>query len=196
VADTCTVGGTVWCLLLGSLTLALGCHPPRDAEPPAAGPSCRDVARQAERVIAAAPESVREGATHFYAEVIDLCQAPGLAQRARACLATAADLAAARTCPSLPATADDSVSENGADPDGDTDAPPCNDVVAHAMHVLERSPDAPVSATDRAEEEDLFARDCAAATPAARHCAIAAATLDALDECLAPRAPIDAPNAP
>lgn len=140
--------------------------------------------------MATAPDAAREGATHFYAEMIDLCQAPGLAQRARACLATAADLAAARDCPSLPATADDEASKNGTDA-GDTDAPPCNDVVAHAIHVLQRTPDAPVTATDRADEEDLFARDCAAATPAARRCALAAASLDALDECLAPHPPTD-----
>jgi hypothetical protein len=183
------VGGTFFVGLLLS-ALSLGCHPPHNTEPPIPGPSCRDVAKQAERVIARAPEAAREGATHFYAEVIDLCQAPGLAQRARACLATAADLAAARACPSLPATADASVSENGAD---DSDAPPCNDVVAHAMHILERSPDAPVTATDRAEEEDLFARDCAAASSAARRCAVAATTIDAIDKCLAPRAQPRAP---
>jgi hypothetical protein len=149
-------------------------------------------------VIATTPEPAREGATHFYGEVIDLCQMPGLAQRARACLASAPDLAAARACPSLPAMADGDPSQTGAAGAGDDDdaAPPCNDVIAHAMHVLERSPDAPVTATDRAEEEELFARDCAAASPASRRCAVAAATIDAIDECLAPHAPSDDIDAP
>jgi hypothetical protein len=115
----------------------------------------------------------------FYAEVIDLCQAPGLAQRARACLVRAADVSAARRCPSIPATADTSTA------DADAGPPSCGTIIAHAMRVLAQGPDAPVSATERAEEEQLFMRDCAAASAKGRRCAMRAVTVDAIDECLA-----------
>jgi hypothetical protein len=44
-----------------------------------------------------------------------------------------------------------------------------------------------VSPTDKAEEERLFMRDCAAASVPGRRCAIKALTVDALHECLAMR---------
>ena len=181
------VGDTVRAAACAAMALASGCHSSPSREAAQAGPSCCDVAKHAELVIARAPERTRDDATRFYAEVIDLCQAPGLAQRARACLTRAADLAAARSCPSLPATADTSNSET--ETAGGT--PTCGTVVARAMRILGREPDAPVSPTDRAEEEQLFMRDCAATIPEGRRCAAKALTVDGIEECLALRADED-----
>lgn len=131
-------------------------------------------------------ETSRDEATRFYAEMLDLCQEPGLAQRARACLTRAADVDSARRCPSLPATGDTSPRADG------TEAPSsCEAVVTHAMTVVVRESEAMVSPTDYAEEEKLFLRDCAAASPEGRRCAAKARTIDAIDACLALRDPSD-----
>ena len=176
------VGDTLGRLAWAAIALVAACRSPPQATPAQAGPSCRDVARRAALVIDHAPPPTREGATRFFAEVIDLCQEPGLAQRARACLAEAKDLADARGCPSLPSVADTS--------DGSVESvtpPSCRTVVEHAMRVLASEPDAPVSASDRADEEQLYLRDCTAASAEGRRCATAARSTDAIDECLARR---------
>lgn len=178
VADT--VGWSTIVLCAATLLTAHGCHASRPAAVVEAGPSCRDVARHAEEVIAQTPERARDNATRFYAEVIDLCQEPGLAQRARSCLVAAGDVKSARGCPSLPATAD-----TAEDADESESGPPsCRTIAEHAMRLLSRDADAPVSPADRAEEEYLFLRDCAAATPEGRNCAAKAISVDAIDECL------------
>ncbi len=135
------------------------------------------MALAAEHVIGRTPAAERLVAIHFYGEVIDLCQQPGLAQRARGCLAQATTLAAARACPSLPALGD------GRRQTGRAPAPTCKEVVAHAMELLTRGPDAPDPAA-MLEEERIFQRDCGASTPDGRRCAIRAPSVDALDECL------------
>ncbi len=183
------VGDTFTRLACAALALCAGCHASAPATPLPAGPTCRDVARRAELVIERSSAPARDEAARFFAEVIDLCQEPGLAQRARTCLADANDLAVARACPSLPATADTLAGDGaGATP------PSCGTVVAHAMRVLGREPGAPVSATDRADEEQIFLRDCAAASANGRRCASVALTTDAIDECLALRDEDDSEN--
>jgi hypothetical protein len=166
---------------------APACRSSGRREPGQAGPSCRDVARRGQQNIRQAPAHLRDQATRFYAEVIDLCQVPGLAQRARRCLAAAADLAAARGCPSLPATAD-TLQDTGGNAEV---SPSCAEIVSRALRVLAREPDAPVSPTARMEEEELFMDDCAATTPQGRRCAAVAITVDAIDECLAQRPSLD-----
>ncbi|HUQ02996.1 MAG TPA: hypothetical protein VM261_10895 [Kofleriaceae bacterium] len=176
------MGDTVRRLTCAAVALGAACRASAPATPTQAGPSCRDVARRAELVIGRSPDRTRDDATRFFAEVIDLCQEPGLAQRARTCLAQANDLADAHACPSLPATADTFASpRDGASP------PSCRTVVAHAMRVLASEAAAPVSATDRADEEQIYLRDCTAASTDGRRCAAVALTTDAIDECLALR---------
>jgi hypothetical protein len=125
-------------------------------------------------------DTSRLDAVRFYAAVIDLCQEPGLAQRARTCLTRANDVDTARACPSLPATGDtvERVSS-------------CDAVVRHALKVLVRESEVTVSPTDYVEEEQLFLRDCASASPEGRRCAVRARTIDAIGECLALRASSD-----
>lgn len=180
------MGDTVNRLATAAMALLVACRSSPAAAPPQAGPGCRDVARRAENLISKVPAATRDEATRFFAEVIDLCQAPGLAQRARTCLATAADLTVARNCPSLPETAPPSAREPA-------QAPSCAAIVEHAMRVLDQEPDAPVSAADRAEEQQIFQRDCAAASARGRRCAAVALSLDAIDECLALRDDRDGP---
>lgn len=169
-----------WCAPALALAFALACHSGAPRQARRDGPSCRDIARRAELVIGRASDAVRDEATRFYAEMLDLCQEPGLAQRARACLTRAADVDSARRCPSLPATGDTSRR------DDETDAPTsCDTVVKQAMKIVVRESEAMVSPTDYAEEEQLFLRDCAAATPTGRRCAAKARTIDAIDACLA-----------
>jgi hypothetical protein len=119
------------------LALALACRaqPPQQAQ--LDGPSCRDVARRAEAVIRQVADTARLDAMRFYAEVIDLCQEPGLAQRARMCLTRTNDVDTARACPSLPATGDTVQRVSS-----------CDAVVAHALKVLVRESDVTVSPTD------------------------------------------------
>ena len=83
-------------------------------------------------------------------------------------------IAAARECPSLPATGGDVGDPNRAE------APSCDDVVARAVALA-----APMLPDQRADEEASYRRDCDEVTPDGRRCAFAAATLDDLEDCLA-----------
>lgn len=139
-----------------------------------AEPSCRDVAVRGEALITAAPEAERDDATRFVAELIDLCQAPGLAVRARTCLASAATLAEARACPALPTTGDDLGDPNRGE------APSCEDVVAHAMELV----DAELDDDERPDVEEGFTERCVELTADGRRCAAAAADDQALGDCL------------
>lgn len=160
------------------LVAGLGCRtpPPTTVE----GPTCRDVASQAHRVLEQAGSALPE-TERFYAEVVDLCQRPGLSASSRACLVTSTTVAAARSCPALPAA--------GTDADMRTDhvatIPGCDEVVRHAMRILAASPDAPRSDEERVEEAGLYASDCAESSPDGHRCAIAATTVAAIDDCLA-----------
>lgn len=142
-----------------------------------AEPTCRDVAVRGEGWVAVEPEPGREEALRWLAEVIDLCQKPGLALRARTCLAGAPTFAGARACPSLPEVGIDIGDPNRAP------APTCDEVVAHVMALADAAPGGALTGDERTDEERAQAYQCSLSTPAARRCVIAAGYIEHVEQC-------------
>jgi hypothetical protein len=147
-------------------------HPGRTAEP-----TCRELAVRGQALVEGAPAAEREEALRFVVEIVDLCQAPGLALRARSCLVVAPSIAAARSCPSLPTTGEDIGDPNRAE------APPCKDVVARAMRLADEAGEQ-LDTEERADLEQHYVDNCNSVVPEGRRCAYAATDVDLLDECL------------